>query len=121
MYQQGNTPINLVQLHRISEGDIEFEIEVLQVYVKDILDRVEKVREAIANKDYLHIAKDAHHMKGASGNVGALQIRDLAVQIEGLDLEQDLEKVSKILDDASIEIQAVDAFVLQKSVTFLSK
>ena len=121
MNQQANSPIDLVQLHQISEGDIEFEIEVLQVYVEDVSQRIEKMREAIANNNLLQIRQEAHHMKGSSGNVGALQIRDFAVQIEDLNLEQDLEKALNILDDMDIAIQRVDGFVLQKTTTFLSK
>ena len=121
MNQQANSPIDLVQLHQISEGDIEFEIEVLQVYVEDVSQRIEKMREAIANNNLLQIRQEAHHMKGSSGNVGALQIRDFAVQIEDLNLEQDLEKALNILDDMDVAIQRVDEFVLQKTTTFLSK
>ena len=121
MNQQANSPIDLVQLHQISEGDIEFEIEVLQVYVEDVSQRIEKMREAIANNNLLQIRQEAHHMKGSSGNVGALQIRDFAVQIEDLNLEQDLEKALNILDDMDVAIQWVDEFVLQKTTTFVSK
>ena len=121
MNQQANSPIDLVQLHQISEGDIEFEIEVLQVYVEDVSQRIEKMREAIANNNLLQIRQEAHHMKGSSGNVGALQIRDFAVQIEDLNLEQDLEKALNILDDMDVAIQRVDEFVLQKTTTFVSK
>ena len=121
MNQQANSPIDLVQLHQISEGDIEFEIEVLQVYVEDVSQRIEKMREAIANNNLLQIRQEAHHMKGSSGNVGALQIRDFAVQIEDLNLEQDLEKALNILDDMDVAIQRVDGFVLQKTTTFVSK
>ena len=121
MNQQANSPIDLVQLHQISEGDIEFEIEVLQVYVEDVSQRIEKMREAIANNNLLQIRQEAHHMKGSSGNVGALQIRDFAVQIEDLNLEQDLEKALNILDDMDVAIQRIDGFVLQKTTTFVSK
>jgi HPt (histidine-containing phosphotransfer) domain-containing protein len=120
MNQHTNSPIDLVQLNQISEGDIEFEVEVLQVYVEDISQRIEKLREAIANNNLLQISQEAHHMKGSSSNVGALQVRDLAVQIEGLNLEQDLEKALNILDDMDMAIQAVDGFVLQKAAKLSS-
>lgn len=118
MNQQTDSPIDLEQLNQISEGDIEFEIEVLQVYMEDVLQRIEKSREAIANSDSLQIIKEAHHIKGSSSNVGALQMRDLALQIEGLNLNQDLEKVSEILDSMRVKIQAVDSFINQKVAAF---
>lgn len=116
MNQKPNPPINLEQLHQISEGDIEFEIEVLQVYVEDVLQRIEIIREAIASNDHTQIMKEAHHIKGSSSNVGALQMRDLAVQLEDLNLDQDLAKALNILEDMLVKMQAVEDFIAEKSL-----
>jgi len=120
MNQKSNLPINLDQLHQISEGDIEFEIEVLQVYVEDVLQRIEIIRQAIANKDYTQIMKEAHHVKGSSSNVGALQMRDLAVQLEDLNLDQELAKAPNILEDMLVKMQAVEDFIAEKSANLPS-
>jgi HPt (histidine-containing phosphotransfer) domain-containing protein len=117
MNQKSNLPINLEQLHQISEGDIEFEIEVLQVYVEDVLQRIEIIRQAIASNDHAQIMKEAHHIKGSSSNVGALQMRDLAVQLEDLNLDQELAKAPNILEDMLVKMQAVEDFIAEKSAT----
>lgn len=119
MNQTPNSPIDLEQLNQISEGDIEFEIEVLQVYVEDVQQRLEIIRGAIANGDHLQVMKEAHHIKGSSSNVGALQMRDFSIKLEELNLEQNLEqdciKATELIEQMALNMQAVEAFVAEKS------
>ena len=115
MNQQPDSPVNLDQLNQISEGDIEFEIEVLQVYVEDISQRIEKIRDAIASKDWTKIMAEAHHLRGSSGNVGAFPIQILATQLEKLNQGQDSEKALEIVKDMLIKVKAVELFIVEKS------
>jgi len=119
MNQTPKSPIDLEQLHQISEGDIEFEIEVLQVYVEDVQQRLEVMRGAIANGDHMQVMREAHHIKGSSSNVGALQMRDLAVNLEELNLVQNLEqdslKAMELIEQMVLNMQAVESFVVEKA------
>jgi len=114
MNQKSESCINLEQLHQISEGDIEFEIEILQVYVEDVSQRLEKVREAIDGNEWSIIMAEAHHIKGSSGNVGAFQVESLAVQLEKLNHLQDAEAALKIINDMFTNIKAVELFNAEK-------
>ncbi len=120
MNQTPSSPIDLDQLNQISEGDIEFEIEVLQVYVEDVHQRLEIMRGAIASSDHLQVMKEAHHIKGSSSNVGALRMRDLAVKLEELNLEQDSTKATELIEEMFLNIQAVEGFVAEKLSTVIS-
>lgn len=113
MSYQSDSPIDLEQLHQISEGDLEFEIEVLQVFVEDLLQRLECMREAVLSGDRLQVMAEAHHIKGASSNVGALQIRDLVVQIEHLETTE-LNAALQIIDDIFESLKPVQSFILDK-------
>jgi histidine phosphotransfer protein HptB len=117
MNQQPDSPVNLEQLNQISEGDIEFEIEVLQVYVEDVSQRIETIRDAITQNDWSKIMGEAHHLKGSSANVGAGQVQTLAEQLEKLDQSQDQAKALELLNDMFAKIQAVELFIHEKSVT----
>jgi HPt (histidine-containing phosphotransfer) domain-containing protein len=119
MAQQSNPPIDLEQLNQISEGDIEFEIEVLQVYVEDILQRIEKLRGAIANKDSTLTMREAHHIKGASSNVGALQMQSLATKIENLHQDEELPFAIEILDEMLEKMKDIELFITEKSASIL--
>ncbi|MEA5476535.1 Hpt domain-containing protein [Pseudanabaena galeata UHCC 0370] len=115
--QPPDSPVNLEQLNQISEGDIEFEIEVLHVYVEDVSQRIEKIHDAITRDDWSKIMGEAHHLKGSSANVGALRIQTLAGQLEKLDQAHDQEKALEIINDMFGEIQAVELFIHEKSAT----
>ena len=119
MAQQSNPPIDLEQLNQISEGDVEFEIEVLQVYVEDILQRIEKLRGAVASNDINLTMREAHHIKGASSNVGALQMQSLAAKIEKLDQSEDLHPVLEILDDMLEKMKDIELFITKKSANII--
>lgn len=114
MNQTLRSPIDLEQLNQISEGDIEFEMEVLQIYVEDVQQRLEGIRLAITGGDQLQVMKEAHHIKGSSSNVGALQMRDLAVKLEALNLAQDSIKAMEIFEKMAFNIQLVANFVAER-------
>ncbi|ELS33994.1 Hpt domain protein [Pseudanabaena biceps PCC 7429] len=118
MNQQPIPPIDLAHLHQISEGDIEFEIDVLRVYIEDISQRIESIRKAIANDDLPKVMGAAHHIKGASGNVGALQIQSLAIQLEKLG--EDQGAVLAIIDEMLEKIKVVEQFIDEKSASLSS-
>jgi histidine phosphotransfer protein HptB len=120
MNHQSESPINLEQLNQISEGDIEFEIEVLQVYVEDISQRLNKIRDEIVSNQWSQIMGEAHHLKGSSSNVGAYQIQILALQIEELNHSQDSEKALEIIDEMFLKLKAVELFITEKLATLPS-
>ncbi|WP_103669331.1 Hpt domain-containing protein [Pseudanabaena sp. BC1403] len=120
MNHQPESPVNSEQLSQISEGDIEFEIEVLQVYVEDVSQRLNKMRDEIISNDWSQIMGEAHHLKGASSNVGALQIQILAQQLEELNHSQDSEKALKIIEEMFLKLKAVELFITEKIVIFSS-
>ncbi len=117
MNQQPDSPIDLNHLNEISEGDIE--IELLQVYFEDVLLRVGKIRELIADDNWVKIMSHSHQIKGSSGNVGAYQVERLAVRLEALDRDRDVATVLAIVDEILISIKAVEGFVAQKAAGFL--
>ncbi|PZU95120.1 MAG: hypothetical protein DCE90_13620 [Pseudanabaena sp.] len=111
MSESTNSPINLELLKQISEGDTEFEIEVLQVYVEDNCKRIEEIREAIASKRYLEITQAAHHIKGASGNVGATQLLNLSTILEKMEHPQEPSLVNEIVEQMLEAMQDVKIFL----------
>jgi len=120
MTHQPESPVNLEQLHQISEGDIEFEIEVLQVYVEDISQRLDKIRAEIIGNKWSQIMGEAHHLKGASSNVGAFQVQTLALQLEVLNQSQDSEKALGLIDEMFLRLKEVELFIAEKSATLSS-
>ncbi len=121
MSQLENCPLDLEQLHQISENDTEFEIEVLQVFIEDVSQRLAIIRESCLSGDRAALMAEAHHVKGSSSNVGALLIRDLAAQVEQLgksyDLAQVSEKIDNLIDQILVSISQVEDFIIESAKT----
>lgn len=74
--------IDWEHLHRLSDDSAEFEWELLQVFAEDSSAYLAHLKQAIAQQDFWQIERDAHHIKGASANVGATSIETAAAAIE---------------------------------------
>jgi HPt (histidine-containing phosphotransfer) domain-containing protein len=68
-------------LHRLM-GDEDLAKEIIDDFLKQIPDNLFAVKKALNNKDLLLVQREAHIIKGASGNVGAVALREIAEQIE---------------------------------------
>ncbi|MGF1600418.1 MAG: Hpt domain-containing protein [Thermosynechococcaceae cyanobacterium] len=94
-------PINRNRLQEYSGGEIEFEIELLNLFIEDAqqhLDTIDvaissaiKPTEGAAEGDYSEglagsnletIYQEAHHLKGASGTIGAERFEAISTQLE---------------------------------------
>ncbi len=69
-------------LAALSGGDREFEQELLQTFVEDVQLRLNSLTAAMASENLAQIKRDAHHLKGSSGNVGIRAIQAVAAELE---------------------------------------
>jgi len=63
-------------------GDEEFLEEVLDVFMEDVPEQIKLLKSALANADATGLRKQAHSLKGASGNTGMRRMADTALAIE---------------------------------------
>ena len=78
-------------LHRLM-GDEDLAKEIIDDFLKQIPFNFNDVKEALNKQDVLLVKREAHMIKGASGNVGALALQKIAEQIEIAGEEKDLVK-----------------------------
>lgn len=74
--------IDWQSLQKLSEGNAEFEVELLKIFVQDSGEHLRLLEKAIADSRFDDIEQIAHHLKGASANVGAFVVQDAANQLE---------------------------------------
>ncbi|HEY9881133.1 MAG TPA: Hpt domain-containing protein [Leptolyngbyaceae cyanobacterium] len=74
--------IDWEQLHELSGHDAAFEQELLQLFIEDSLAQLTHLQQAWSQENFPGMRRIAHHIKGASANVGAVQISQSAAQIE---------------------------------------
>ena len=69
-------------LHQLSYDNEEFERELLHIFVEDVGNHLACLKIAIDHRHFLDIEHTAHHIKGASANVGLATMSAIASQFE---------------------------------------
>lgn len=93
------------------EGEPDFVVELIDLYLNEVPRLLETIRKAIANKDRSTIRRSAHSLRGSSGNLGALQMALIAGELEQLEdnystaapelwwsLDKEFDRVKEILN-----------------------
>ncbi|MEH2134897.1 MAG: GAF domain-containing protein [Nostoc sp.] len=108
--------IDWEHLHRISGNDEEFELNLLQVCVEDIKPRLEKINAAIASYDFGQIAREAHHLKGASANIGATAMYLAADKLEQLAFHQERRGMNNSVSELEEFVNRIQDFLIKNKV-----
>lgn len=101
------------QLQCLSDHTPEFELELLQLFLQDSSIHLKVLQQAAFHQDFQQIRQSAHHIKGASANVGAKMMQSLAEQIEH---QSDLKQ-----GNVTAELIARLEFSLAQVQTFLNR
>jgi HPt (histidine-containing phosphotransfer) domain-containing protein len=77
--------------------DEELANEVLDVFLEDTPHQIESLRAAQRAGDVELIARQGHTIKGASSNISALRLKEIAYDIEQAGKQGELDRVSELL------------------------
>jgi PAS domain S-box-containing protein len=75
-------PIDLVRLHELTEGDPEFTRELATTFMLSGQQILAEMQAALASTDRDALNRAAHKLKGASANIHAEPLRELAQELE---------------------------------------
>lgn len=103
--------IDWEHLHRISGNDQEFELSLLQICVQDMKPRLEIIKTAIAYNDFGQIARETHHFKGASANIGATAMYLVANKLEQLAYCQERRGTINLLSELEEFVNRIQDFL----------
>ncbi|MCL6433626.1 MAG: response regulator [Leptolyngbyaceae cyanobacterium HOT.MB2.61] len=98
-------------LHQISDGCREFELELLRVFAEDTQIHLANVEATIVTHNFEAIEQLAHHIKGASANVGLTKMATTAGQLEQQAGQQDLEGASNLVSQLHQALSQLQAFL----------
>ncbi|MEH2319709.1 MAG: ATP-binding protein [Nostoc sp.] len=106
-------PIDWKHLHQISENNLEFELELLQIFVEDIQPRLEVMKIAIASDDFGQLALQAHQIKGASANTGATTMYLVAEKLEQLAYNQEHQGATNFISELEEFVKRIQEFLIR--------
>ena len=91
------------------DGEPDLIVELIDLYLEDARRRLAVMKLSLAKRNWLSVKREAHSLRGSSGNLGALQMALICDEIERLEsrdpfaieallgcLEQELEQVGHI-------------------------
>ncbi|MBD2006782.1 MULTISPECIES: GAF domain-containing protein [Cyanophyceae] len=106
--------IDWEHLHHLSEGSEEFEMELLQMFVEEVQSHIEIGKRAIAINDFTSIQQEAHHIKGASANVGVKQMRLCAEKLEQLAFQKQIQEAADTASELETLLWHLQSLVDEK-------
>jgi two-component system, sensor histidine kinase and response regulator len=62
--------------------DPEFVNEVLEIFLEDLQEQFDKLKDSVKNKNIKTLTRTAHSIKGASQNMGAISLSEVASEME---------------------------------------
>jgi CheY-like chemotaxis protein/HPt (histidine-containing phosphotransfer) domain-containing protein len=107
----GDVPVieneRLDVLRELDSGDGDLLALLVREYVDDGARLLATLREALAEGDPHQVERTAHTLKGASANLGAARLVDVASRLEALGRAGALGTVGRLLDEADAEFALV--------------
>ena len=103
--------LDLEHLEAICGGDLEFEQEVLQMFVEDTEENLEAARQALGKRDCEALGHHAHQIKGSSANVGATSITAIATRLETQSRQNSLANAPELIDTLADLLVQVRVFM----------
>lgn len=91
----------------VDEDDPDFLIELLEDYMDNSEENLKAIRYAIQAKDTVTVVTTAHSFKGASSNIGAVNMTELSGQLEHLGRGKTLEGAVELIDQLEGEFVEV--------------
>ncbi|MGB5900341.1 MAG: PAS domain S-box protein [Geitlerinemataceae cyanobacterium] len=105
------SPVDLDRLAELTQGDREFQLEVLEIFYEDAIAKLPLLRESLHDRSWEMVAQFAHQLKGASSTAAIRQIPELAEQLEGLAQTSGLESSLELLDRIDESLERVRDFI----------
>ena len=102
--------VNLSRIQETSDGDLEFEQELIEMYLEDAREHLDALGTQIEQGDIELVRRSAHTLKGSSSNIGAIKMQEMALQMEQLVGANTLDDAKAHLSKMDEALQETDAF-----------
>ena len=99
------------QLSQLSEGNREFEVELIKLFFVETKTLLTLLADAIALKDMYQVEHIGHQIKGSSGNIGFRAMSQIAGQLEQQARQQNLNLASSLLQALTQWILEIQNFL----------
>lgn len=108
------TLISYAYLNEISGGDQDFQKEIVDTFLQEMVGEIDRMKAALAAKDWQQLGNVAHKVKAPIGMLCTDVMKDLVLKVEknakaevNLDeVPMQVEQLLSYLDEAMVELRA---------------
>ncbi len=97
-------------------GDGGLAKEILVDFLGDIPGHIAELKQALKADDKLLVQTLAHKIKGSAGNVGAVEVQSVALELEQSCENIDHERLQSLLDRIESELQQLKAHLIKSKI-----
>ena len=106
-----SSPVDMRHLQKIAGGEMDFEREITELFLKDTGKHLSGLKRAIDEGNASALEREAHTVKGAGLNMGAEKFGELAMALEKKGRSGSLEDAQNMLIELEAEFQRVKLFL----------
>ncbi|HIK30922.1 MAG TPA: PAS domain S-box protein [Oscillatoriales cyanobacterium M4454_W2019_049] len=110
-------PVDLDRLAELTQGDWEFQMEVLATFYEDAIAKLPSLRQSVRDRSWESTARLAHQLKGSSSTAAVLHIPELAERLEDLARTHHLDSSRELVDLIDENLERVRQFIDRHAVT----
>ena len=107
--------IDLSEALKRTMGDADFLKMMLEEFMKTVPDFINRIENAIKEKDMVLLANDAHQLKGAAANLAAKAVAATALKLEQIgknenpqECDQALQELKQAFDNLGSHLDRLD-------------
>jgi HPt (histidine-containing phosphotransfer) domain-containing protein len=111
-----DSPIDWEMIHRLSEGDRQFERELLALFLQDMKSNLGLLADYLSLGSSIKVREVAHHIKGASANVGAGELHRLSSALEMQARYEQLDMCLLLLKSLQTHLDRLHQWLIQEGI-----
>ncbi len=92
-------------------GDEELLIEIVDIYLNDVPQQIVQLRKALESQDAILFRDQAHTLKGASGNAGAVGVQNVAAHMEVAGENQVWDEMRSLMPELEKQFERFKQFI----------
>lgn len=99
--------MELTRIQEIASGDRDFERELIEIFIASARNHLRALDSALRKRDFSLVEQEAHSLKGASANIGAERMKEIALEIEEVGSTGDLKPALEAFERLKSEFSRV--------------
>ncbi len=101
-------PVDLHALHELTEGDVEFERELIDTFIASGDKNLADIRDALRSRDFDTIGRRAHALRSASANIHAGALSAAASHLESAVRSRAVDQIDTLVRSLSEKLDLVN-------------